>query len=207
MLTAINAIAAQQANSTKNTMLKVTKLLNYCATHPEATVQYKASNMILWCDSNASYLMAPKARSCGAGYLYLSNRPKPSDTDSGQGMPTMNGAIHVMCTTMREVMSSASEAKLGSLFHNGKEVYLLRLALKEVGHAQPPTPIQTDNSTAVGIANNAIKQHCSKAMDMRFYWVCNRVQQGQFHIYWKPGKYNKADYFTKHHPAAHHQAI
>ena len=41
-------------------------------------------------------------------------------------------------------------------------------------------------------------------MDMRFYWIKDRVQQKQFHIYWKPGKFNKADYFTKHHPAAHH---
>ena len=134
--------------------------------------------MILWCDSNASYLMAPKARSRGAGYLHLSNRPKPSDTDSGQGMPTMNGAIHVMCTTMREAMSSAAEAKLGSLFHNGKEVYLLRLALKELGHAQPPTPIQTDNSTAVDIANDAIKQRRSKAIYMRFYWGLQQVTTG-----------------------------
>ena len=44
-------------------------------------------------------------------------------------------------------------------------------------------------------------------MDMRFYWIKDRVQQKQFHIYWKPGKYNKANYFTKHHPALHHQNI
>ena len=33
---------------------------------------------------------------------------------------------------------------------------------------------------------------------MRFYWVKDRVQQGQFHIYWAPGTSNYADYFTKH---------
>ncbi|KAI2512126.1 Reverse transcriptase (RNA-dependent DNA polymerase) [Fragilaria crotonensis] len=42
---------------------------------------------------------------------------------------------------------------------------------------------------------------------MRFYWVRDRVRQGQFIVYWRRGALNKADYFTKHHPASHHQEI
>jgi hypothetical protein len=44
-------------------------------------------------------------------------------------------------------------------------------------------------------------------MDMRFYWLRDRVRQGQFIVYWKPGKTNKADYFTKHHATKHHREI
>ena len=40
-------------------------------------------------------------------------------------------------------------------------------------------------------------------MDMRFYWVRDRVQQGQFIIYWKPGTDNKGDFYTKHHSPTH----
>ena len=47
----------------------------------------------------------------------------------------------------------------------------------------------------------------TKAMDMRFEWLLDREQQGQFKIYWKPGKTNLADYFTKHHSPAHHRNI
>ena len=47
----------------------------------------------------------------------------------------------------------------------------------------------------------------SKAIDMRFYWVRDRVDQGHFHVYWKPGKTNLADYFTKHHTATHHKLM
>ena len=39
---------------------------------------------------------------------------------------------------------------------------------------------------------------------MRFHWLRDREAQGQFRIYWRPGKTNLADYFTKHHPPAHH---
>ena len=39
---------------------------------------------------------------------------------------------------------------------------------------------------------------------MRFYWVQDRVNQGQFNIYWAKGADNLADYFTKHfHPKYH----
>ena len=44
-------------------------------------------------------------------------------------------------------------------------------------------------------------------MDMQFEWLLDRQQQGQFKIYWKPKKTNLADYFTKHHPPAHHRNV
>jgi hypothetical protein len=44
-------------------------------------------------------------------------------------------------------------------------------------------------------------------MDMRFFWIRDRVQQGQFIIYWRKGKDNDADYFTKQHPTSHHRAL
>jgi hypothetical protein len=44
-------------------------------------------------------------------------------------------------------------------------------------------------------------------MDMHFKWLLDRAQQGQFRIYWKPGKTNLADYFTKHHPSAYHHNV
>ena len=119
----------------------------------------------------------------------------------------MNGAVHVHSHIMREIVSSAAEAKLGGLFHNSKEAVPMRITLEELGHPQPPTTIITDNSTATGIANDTVKQKRSKAMDMRYYWVRDRVRQEQFHVVWRKGKTNKGDYFSKHHPASHHQVV
>ena len=102
-------------------------------------------------------------------------------------------------------MASASEAEIAALFHNGKEACPIRTLLEELGHPQPATPIVTDNKTAMGIATTSIKQKQSKAMDMRFYWIRDRVRQGQFKIYWQRGETNRADYFSKHHNAATHK--
>jgi hypothetical protein len=73
-----------------------------------------------------------------------------------------------------------------------------------MGHPQPRTPIQTNNTTAEGVINNKIQPKCTKAMDMRYHWLRNQEAQGQFNIYWRPGRTNLADYFTKHHAPAHH---
>ena len=90
---------------------------------------------------------------------------------------------------------------------NARKALPMRHTLIELGHAQPPTKIKTDNSTADGIVNGTIKPNRSKAMDMRFFWLCCRVNQGQFKIYWAPGAHNFADYFTKHHSPAHHKRL
>jgi hypothetical protein len=106
-------------------------------------------------------------------------------------------------------MSSAAEAECGGLYLNAKESVPLRNTLIELGHPQPPddTPIRTDNSTADGIMNRTVKPKRSKSMDMRFWWLVDRVEQNQFQIFWAPGKVNLANYFSKKHPASHHVQV
>ena len=209
LLAAIGELASQQAHGTAATMRGIVHLLNYCATHPDAQVRYHKSDMILWVESDASYLSVSKARSRAGGYFFLSSRPIDPTKAPGPNdpAPPANGAIAVLCQIMREVVSSAAEAELAALFHNGKDACPMRITLEELGHPQPATPLQTDNSTACGIANDTVKQKQSKAIDMRFYWIRDRVRQGQFHVHWKKGSLNRADYFTKHHPPSHHQSI
>jgi hypothetical protein len=104
-------------------------------------------------------------------------------------------------------MSSAAEAEIGAVFINSKEGAVLRTTSEELGHKHPPTPMETDNTTTTGYINGTIKQKRTRAMDMRFYWIKDRVKQGQFKIYRGPGSQNLVDYFTKHHSPAHHKRI
>jgi len=204
MLVALGTLAAAQSKGTEATMDAAVHLLNYAASHPDAIVRFRASDMILHVHSDASYLSEPKARSRVGGFYFLDGKDNP---DPG-AKPQLNGAIHVESRILRNVMSSATEAETAALFHNGQEGVWIRTILEELGHPQPgPTPIQTDNQVASGIANDTVKTKRTKSMDMRFYWIKDRVKQGQFRIHWKPGEENHADYFTKHHPPSHHQAM
>jgi hypothetical protein len=151
--------------------------LNYCATHPEAEIIYRASEMILTIDSDAAYQVASKSRSRASGYHYLGNL-------DGK---LFNGAVFILAKIIKSVMQSAAEAECCGLYMNAKEAVPMRITLEELGHPQPATPIRTDNSTADGIMNKTVKQKQSKSMDMRFYWLQDRVEQGQFIIFWAPG--------------------
>ncbi len=53
-------------------------------------------------------------------------------------------------------MSSAAEAELGALYTTAKEMIPLCQTLIKMGWPQPRTPIQMDNSTAIGITNLTI---------------------------------------------------
>ncbi len=101
-------------------------------------------------------------------------------------------------------MSSAAEVELGALFLNATEAVYLHQILTEMGHQQPQTPIQTNNTMAKGVINNKIQSKRTKAMDMHVHWLRNQEAQCQFKIYWQPGRTNLADYFTNHHSPAHH---
>jgi hypothetical protein len=209
MLVALGSLSSAQAKGTEATAQALTHLLNYCATHPDAVLLYHASGMILHVHSDASYLSESQARSRAGGHFFLSSpldkpdqAPEPDATP-----PPHNGAIHTLCTIMSQVLSSATEAEFGALFYNGKECAMLRTTLADMGHPQPATPIQTDNSCAAGIINDTVKQRRSKAMDMRFYWIKDRTKQGHFLIHWRRGADNLGDYHTKHHSPAHHQLM
>ena len=76
-----------------------------------------------------------------------------------------------------------------------------------MGHPQPPTPIKTDNTTSLRVVTNTIMRKRTKSIDMRFYWVRDRMNQKQLRIYWAPGKENRGDYYTKHHPPSHHKLM
>jgi hypothetical protein len=61
MLKALGTMLTQQSNLTEATMCSVIKFLNYATTHPDAELQYMASDMILWIESDASYLSESNA--------------------------------------------------------------------------------------------------------------------------------------------------
>jgi hypothetical protein len=201
MHVALGSLAAAQSDGTQATMKALTHLLNYAASHPSATIRYHASGMILRVHSDASYLSERQARSRAGGFFYLGSHNDPVP------ITKPNGAVHILSTIMRQVLASALESEIGGIFYNAQECVPMRQTLEALGHPQPPTEITTDNEVADGIINDRVKQRRSKAIDMRFYWVRDRVRQGQFRIHWRSGQENLADYFTKHHPVAHHRAI
>ena len=148
--------------------------------------------MILHISSDTSYLSEPNARICVGVHFPIADKHVGKDIPR----PNLNVPIHTVSNILRNVMSSSREAKVAALFHNSKDGIMIRNTLIEMGHPQPPTPVQTDNSFAKGFENRRVKQRRSKSINMQFYWIQNWVKQGQFYINWQKGIENMADCFT-----------
>ncbi len=203
ILPALHEIASQQSKPTQDTLERTNMLMDYLHTYPEAVIRFYASDIQLYIDTDAAYLVLPGAKSRAAGHYYLSNKVNSIDEN-----PPPNGPFHVLCKTIPNVVASAAEAETGGTFMNGKEAAPIRVTLEEMGHPQGSTRITTDNLTAKGILTREMRQKLSKAYDMRFYWIRDRIQQQkQYHLKWEKGTSNKADYFTKHHPPWHHKKM
>jgi hypothetical protein len=171
VLMALSMIASKQAKGTQQTMAKTKRLLNYLATHPNVTVRFHASNMILNIHSDALYLSEANVHSRACGHFFMGWRADPTKPIK------LNGIFFTLCAILRFIVASAVEAELGALFLNCKQATIFQLMLEEMGHPQPPTPVHCNNSTTVGIANNTVKQQRSCSMEMHFFWVEDAVEQ------------------------------
>jgi hypothetical protein len=147
LLCPISAIA-QSSKPTSDMMQQTPQLLDYLTTQEEAVLSYHASNMVLAVHSNTSYLSKPKARSRAGRHFFLS-----SDTT----IPPNNGAVLNIAHIIKNIMSSATKAELVGLYTMGREAVYIRIILEELGHKQPPTPIQTDNAIADAVINGKIQ--------------------------------------------------
>ena len=171
---ALNEIASQQAAPTEITKKKAKMLMDYLYTYPNATIRYHASDMVLVFDTDAAYLVLPKARSRIAGWYVLT-----SDPDKTNSVIKPNGPLHVMCMSPKNVLASAAEDETSGVYHGFQRAVPIRVTLEELGHKQPPlgTPAFTDNSTAYGILTSKMRRKLSKAFDMRYHWAKDRIAQ------------------------------
>jgi hypothetical protein len=197
ILMPLNDISTEQTKATEKTQAATNQLLDYLATHPDATIRYHASDMILHIHSDVSYLSVSNARSRLGGLFFCGDKSPQQDK--------LNGSILNVASVIKNVVASAAESEVGACFHNAQSGASLRVTLTELGHIQPPTPLCTDKSTAFGILNETIKQKRSNAMDIRYHRLTDQVRQKQFDVYWRPGRDNLGDYHTKHHSAQHHK--
>ena len=205
MLHAIGTMATSLSTAQwRDLQPRILHFLNYAATHPNAKIRYRKSDMHLWIHTDATYLSEPKARSRASGFHYFSDKPKlPISPEDPPPMP--NHPVHVPCKVIDTVMSSTQEAETGGGYINAKAALPIRQAAIEMGHPQGPTPLQFDNKCAMGILTGVLKQRQSKGMDMRFYWLRDRHSQNQFHCHWKKGIFNLGDYQSKPHPSKTHR--
>jgi hypothetical protein len=194
ILTAVGDLGSEQAEHRSSLTAKVDQFLSYLFANEDASITYHASDMILNAYSDGSYLSVIRARSRAGGCAFF----------GWEDSSRLNGMIYAKSTILDVVVSSAAECEYGSLYLLARDMVWLREISRAVGYPQKATRLNTNNRCANGLANGIAKLSKSKAMDMRFHWLRDRVQQGHFEVSWIAGEQNIADFFTKALPASTH---
>ena len=127
--------------------------------------------------SDASYISVSQARSRSSGVQFISVGP-PDPNNPEDFVSTTNGILLVVCNIMRNIMALAAESEYGTIFFDAQTAVPIRIILNEMGWKQGTTDIQVDNYTSVGISAKEFLQKKSKATDMRFYWINDRIKKG-----------------------------
>ena len=106
--------------------------------------------------------------------------------------PDNNGAVLNIEKIIRNVVTSAADAEINALFINTLQAIPARYLLVEMGHAQPETPAQTDNTTTLGFVTKNLNPRATKSTDMNNWYMRDKQDQKQFRYYWREGPKNDA---------------
>jgi hypothetical protein len=128
MLTSISRLSAAQAKPTIAQRPAIERFIQYAASWPQATIVYKASDMVLCVETDASYLSESNSRSRAGGLFYLSS--------SEHTKQDINGAIDCLSSIIPSVVASAFEAEYATLFLNGQSAEGYRNTLADLGYPQ-----------------------------------------------------------------------
>jgi transposase InsO family protein len=96
------------------------------------------------------------------------------------------------------IASSSTEAEYYSLSYALREGLWIRLFLTSLQLPIPtPFPLLCDNQSAIKLANSDTSSSRSKHIDVRYHFICKKIEDGTFVTTWIPTGDMTADIFTK----------
>ena len=199
VLLACNKIAT--SDYTANTLKMTYRLLDYAATHRTATIVYKACDMVLKGQSDATFDSESHSRSRYAGWLFFGNK---NDAPK-QGPPDFsNGAVLAWTRVHKTVITSAPASEYGGFYNLGREAEMAIDICIAFRLPQFCTPLWTDNTTAIALANSTCGGKRTKTMARQSNWIAEQVKLGNFSTHWESGKTILANALTKFVPVHEH---
>ena len=133
------------------------------------------------CFIDASHAVNPKRRSQGAACIGLGR-----------------GHIHASTASLKQNTKSSLESEYITTADNVTDAIYVRNYLLELGYEVPPATIYQDNEAAIKLCNNGVSgSHKSRRIDIRHFFIEDRVSSGHIRIKYVNTKDMIADFLTK----------
>jgi len=145
----------------------------------------RASDMIMVAAADAAYGVHADRKSHSGWALRYGEKNAPFDASSKK---------------QALVTDSSTAAELVALQAVAKEVLWMRGVLDEMGyHQAEPTKIEQDNKACILIASRGRKRdvNLSKAVDIKYFWISDKIEEGEIELKWIDTEDLIADGLTK----------
>jgi hypothetical protein len=162
---------------------KLARVMRYLRGTPEQVLTLEASNMNIvkwWVD--ASFAVHPDMRS-----------------HTGAMMSMGRGAIYASSTRQKINTRSSTEGELVGVNDTLPQIVWTRNFLEAQGYNMAPSDVYQDNQSAMLLEKNgkASSSRRTRHINIRYFFVTDRVAKGEIIIRYCPTKEMLADFFTK----------
>jgi hypothetical protein len=123
VLMPLNDIATEQTKAMEKTQAATNQILDYLATHPDITIRYHSSDMVLTSTSMPLTSRSPTHGAVSEVCFFLGNKSPE------QG--TLKGSILNVAAVINNVMASAAESEVGACLHNAQSGAPLRVTVTD----------------------------------------------------------------------------
>jgi len=123
---------------------------------------------------------------------------KTSHSTGGYVTVVGGGAVGWSSKRQAFVTLSSTEAEYVAAVEAGKEIMWMRSILQEFGYPQSlASSLMIDNQSGIDVAKNPEHHGRMKHLDLRFYWLREKVEEGIMTPHYIPSSKNVADLLTK----------
>ena len=116
---------------------------------------------------------------------------------TGYVVKLANASISWTSHAQKTVATSSTEAEYMALSDCARQVMWLKHMFNELGMPMGKIPICTDNNGAIFMGSNPIQERRIKHIDVRYHYICERVEEGDVEILRVDTNENPSDMFTK----------
>jgi hypothetical protein len=177
---AVNQVARKMENPTEGDWKNVKRIFRYLSGTKDLGLTYTKDDEKIVGYSDASYASMPDRKST-SGYLFIMN----------------NGAITWRSKRQPVVATSSMEAEYIALASAAKEALWIRKIAMELHQQEEKMVIMEDNQACIKFARDAIHNDRTKHIDVRYFFVRDRVEKNQLQLLYCPTTEMLADMLTK----------
>ncbi|CAK1579746.1 unnamed protein product [Parnassius mnemosyne] len=177
---AVNVLSRYVNNPSQQHVNAVKRIVRYLINTKDLCIKYGESDGLI-CYSDSDYASDVDTRKSTTGNIFMMN----------------GGPITWSSQKQKTIALSTTEAEFVAACEAAKEMIWLRQLMLDLGENCKCVTMFIDNQSAIKLINNPIYHKRTKHIDVKYYFIREKVELGMIKINYVPSKDQLADILTK----------